>query len=532
MPNKNYYEVLDVPSDASPQAIKEQYRFLLHAWHPDKFPNPQQKLRAQERTKEINEAYEILSDPQKRRQYDKFLFDHATQTNSTNAQRPTPNASAQAPTEQERRRAEYVRQRQQEAEAERQRVEEERQQYVREQAERLRAEAQEREFQGTRVPFGFPVACQKCGRSDASLRWSAFPYVISIVILTFRRGWGGLFCGQCRRREMFKAKLLTLFLGWWGVPWGVFYTLGVLFKSDNGDVPADVNADYLKALGAYFLQSGQIGEALLTFNSSLHLRRDSQLEQLVKDLFGETSISSVPTTRGGGIGFTPVMLGVAAIILVIFFMAPSFSTSNVISSPDSDKTRTQISLVTRQPTVTRTPTRSPATPTATLPPPQDWRLYNSEQAAFSAYIPSKWAGDNYPPTADNPMRGVAFFPSATLRGEDATTISVMSVPMVDFAGAQAMSVFDLKRSATDWLADRQLKTIQPPTETEIAGYVAVWMVHEAELQDKEYKLRAYAAMIPTPKWFYYIEVAGLADYDDVIHNYFDEFIKHFQPSQR
>ena len=71
---KDHYEVLEVPPNASPEKIKEQYRFLIHAWHPDKFPNPTQKAKAEEKIKEINAAYEVVGDPLKRRQYDKEHF--------------------------------------------------------------------------------------------------------------------------------------------------------------------------------------------------------------------------------------------------------------------------------------------------------------------------------------------------------------------------------------------------------------------------------------------------------------------------
>lgn len=529
MPNKNYYEVLELASDASPEAIKEQYRFLLHAWHPDKFPNPQLKLRAQERTKEINEAYETLGDRQKRIQYDVLLRNRTT-SDVASKQHPTSNPHSQQPTDFEQRRAEYVRQRQQEAEAERQRVEKERQQYVREQAERLQAEQKHSQYatsNPTQGPLDFPVACQRCGRSDASLRWSVFPYVVSVIILTFRRAWGDLFCGRCRRREMFRAKLLTFIFGWWGLPWGFFYTLGVLFKSDDGEVPTDVNADYLKALGIYFLQSGQIGEALLTFNSSLQLKHDLQLEQMVKELFGKTSASPVSAAHDRGLGFTPVFLGTIVVAFLIIFLLPIFSGTLPPSAPSVNNPTAKSVTVT--PNAPPTPTSIPTVPTSTPQPLQGWKRYKSDRAYFSAYIPDKWIGSYFPPSADNPLRGVAFAPSATLRGDDATTISVMSVPMVDVADAQVMSTADLKQSANKWLIDRKLKAIRLPAEMEIGGHTAVWMVHEAELQDKAYKLRAYAAMISTPKWFYYIEVAGLAEHDDVVHEYFDEFIRHFQP---
>lgn len=68
---KDYYKILETTPDVSQNVIKEQYRFLVQAWHPDKFQNPVQKLRAEEKLKELNEAYEILGNPVKRAEYDK-----------------------------------------------------------------------------------------------------------------------------------------------------------------------------------------------------------------------------------------------------------------------------------------------------------------------------------------------------------------------------------------------------------------------------------------------------------------------------
>ena len=68
---KNYYEILEVEPDAMQDEIKEQYLFLIQAWHPDKFPNPAQKAKAEEKTKEINAAYEVLQNSVKRAEYDR-----------------------------------------------------------------------------------------------------------------------------------------------------------------------------------------------------------------------------------------------------------------------------------------------------------------------------------------------------------------------------------------------------------------------------------------------------------------------------
>jgi curved DNA-binding protein CbpA len=67
---KDYYKILDVNFDASLEKIREQYLFLIQAWHPDKFRAPAQKAKAEEKTKEINEAYDTLSDIKKRARYD------------------------------------------------------------------------------------------------------------------------------------------------------------------------------------------------------------------------------------------------------------------------------------------------------------------------------------------------------------------------------------------------------------------------------------------------------------------------------
>ncbi|GAF35126.1 molecular chaperone DnaJ [Lentilactobacillus farraginis] len=68
MAKKDYYDVLGVSKDASDDEIKHAYRKLSKKWHPDINKAPD----AEEKFKEINEAYETLSDPQKRANYDQY----------------------------------------------------------------------------------------------------------------------------------------------------------------------------------------------------------------------------------------------------------------------------------------------------------------------------------------------------------------------------------------------------------------------------------------------------------------------------
>jgi DnaJ-class molecular chaperone len=62
--NKTYYQILDVEQNASFEKIKKSYRKLSFLYHPDKNPSKEEEF------KKINEAYEVLSDPQRRQEYD------------------------------------------------------------------------------------------------------------------------------------------------------------------------------------------------------------------------------------------------------------------------------------------------------------------------------------------------------------------------------------------------------------------------------------------------------------------------------
>ncbi len=66
---KDYYQLLGLPRDAGSDAIKKAYRKLALKYHPDKNPGDKQ---AEEKFKEITEAYAVLSDPEKKKQYDQF----------------------------------------------------------------------------------------------------------------------------------------------------------------------------------------------------------------------------------------------------------------------------------------------------------------------------------------------------------------------------------------------------------------------------------------------------------------------------
>ena len=70
---KNYYKILQVDKDASPEIIKVAYKLLVKKNHPD-LREGEDKKNAEEKIKEINEAYDILSNPIKKAEYDQTLI--------------------------------------------------------------------------------------------------------------------------------------------------------------------------------------------------------------------------------------------------------------------------------------------------------------------------------------------------------------------------------------------------------------------------------------------------------------------------
>ena len=72
---RDYYEVLGVDKNADDAAIKKAYRVLAKKYHPDMNPGDKE---AEQKFKEASEAYAVLSDPEKRRQYDQYGHAHLT----------------------------------------------------------------------------------------------------------------------------------------------------------------------------------------------------------------------------------------------------------------------------------------------------------------------------------------------------------------------------------------------------------------------------------------------------------------------
>lgn len=78
-------------------------------------------------------------------------------------------------------------------------------------------------------------------------RFVIYSYTFSIIIMTFKRPTDIYFvrAGQSRAAKGLKFTLLTMLVGWWGIPWGPIYSLGSIFGNLTG---TDVTTDVRKSL--------------------------------------------------------------------------------------------------------------------------------------------------------------------------------------------------------------------------------------------------------------------------------------------
>ncbi len=81
-------------------------------------------------------------------------------------------------------------------------------------------------------------------------KFVVFQYCISILVMTFRRGSDIYFVrsDETAGKHGLKFSLLTLFLGWWGIPWGPIYSIGSLYTNLRGG--KDVTEEVLQSLNS------------------------------------------------------------------------------------------------------------------------------------------------------------------------------------------------------------------------------------------------------------------------------------------
>jgi curved DNA-binding protein CbpA len=237
---KDYYKVLGLPYSATPAQIKRAYRNLIKACHPDVNPSPQ----AADWTRQLNEAYDTLSDTQRKLSYDMDFRVEESRHRETAARQT---AAPPPPHPESRTSAET----------------------------------------GTAAgpsPEAEPIySCERCERLDSTLRISATWRVYSFINYSRKTPTVKILCGRCRVKESLAASAMTLLLGWWS-PLGFFWTLDALASNAlGGEQPRENNAALLKAVGYELYRSGRYGEAQEALRCAFTLQPDPKAEEAFKN---------------------------------------------------------------------------------------------------------------------------------------------------------------------------------------------------------------------------------------------------------
>jgi len=190
--------------------------------------------------------------------------------------------------------------------------------------------------------FTKEIKCQSCGKFDHTLRVVAFPYVVSILIASFRRaGEAGIFCHSCRCSKSLKWAIVSLLFGWWSI-WGFFWNIGALIDNfRGGKMPRENNEPLIAKLVWVNMVLGKIAEAkaalkeLFKYSSSEDTLR---LQQELDEKYPTVPPAKAEKFRLGYLTVVFAILGVYVIAGIAMFggtSTPSTYTPPSSSQPTS-----------------------------------------------------------------------------------------------------------------------------------------------------------------------------------------------------
>lgn len=153
-------------------------------------------------------------------------------------------------------------------------------------------------------------ACMVCGRSDETVRLVSLPYVISLLVVTFRRAFVGVWCWRHRLQRTASAGVISALFGWLGIPYGFLYTpLALLKLARGGDQPLDENIHLLQQIGDAKAHAGESEAAIRAYQEILKLRDDAELRLQLRELHDQFPLTTEEEPGGGALMYFLSLVG-------------------------------------------------------------------------------------------------------------------------------------------------------------------------------------------------------------------------------
>jgi hypothetical protein len=193
--------------------------------------------------------------------------------------------------------------------------------------------------QGIKLPEGMEPACQKCSRADETLAVVQYPYAFSLIFVTFRRNFAGLWCRKHQMQYRVLAGLITSIFGWLGIPYGFIFTPVYLFKlAGGGEVFTDATIKILSDLAEIKTQQGDREGAIRCLEQRLRYGEDEETRAKLNRLRPQLALEE------GGVRSRDRLLRSAAVLLAamaigtligVLDIASTFLLSPLTTSVDS-----------------------------------------------------------------------------------------------------------------------------------------------------------------------------------------------------